>query len=244
MDILPQMVVVVVPFRRKSRQVKRAACGRWAADRSSTVISTHSVPEEARSGFLRDYDRLEKVQGEEGVLRWVKPDVDWIQYTRFMVDPIQFRVPPAHETDAQPRPEIVAAARSDFRGALIRELGSRYVITDKPGIGVARLRVALTAVDPNLREIKSWEFIPVVFLETGAPETNGSHGKNLRVFMEEALSDSVSGKLLSEAIQGRTSREVGSAKLVEANAEDMKPVLDFWASEAAEQVARRRSESK
>ena len=219
--------------------VQLVAC--TAADRNTTIEEPGQVPEEARSGFLEDYDRLSPVPGERGVLRWVDPEVDWAQYSGFIVDPIQFRVPPAQQAETQPRPEVVSAATAYLQEALIRELGSRFEIAEEPGAGVARVRAALTAVDPTFREIKTWQLIPVMFVATGVREGAGARGKDLLVFMEGELTDSVNGKLLSETMQGRISREAGPATVAEVNADEIKPVLDFWASELANQIARRQA---
>ena len=93
-------------------------------------------------------------------------------------------------------------------------------------------------VDSDIDEIGSWNLTPITFLLSGAPRTKGSQGKDLVVFMEDAIS--VRGNLLSETMQGRISRKADASKLVEVSADDIEPALDFRASELASEISRRR----
>ena len=203
---------------------------------SGTRQATRTVPENARSGFLRDYEKLEPVTGEEGATRWLSKAADWKKYTRFMVDAVVFHVPPAHQDEVRPRPEVVAAMTREFRAALIREIGAKYEIVDEPGAGVMRIRAALTSITPTSKQLQAWHYIPIALVSTGIGEATGVRGKNLLIFMEGDLSDSVNGALLGEVMQGRISQEADSRGVLEATPEDVKPVLDFWARRLREMV--------
>ena len=78
-------------------------------------------------------------------------------------------------------------------------------------------------------------------MATGVRESAGARGNGLLVLLEGELTSSVNGKLMSETMQGCIKREVGPAKVIEVTADEIRPVLDFWASELAHGVKKRRA---
>ncbi len=218
------------------------ACATTEEDDGSREASVE-VPMEARSGFLQDYDRLERVPGEEAVLRWVNAEGDWNQYDRFLVDPVQFRVPPAYKDQAHPREEAVAAMTRYFREAMVRELGSRYEVVDEPAAGVMRIRAALTSIKPTAKQLEAWQYLPVALVATGVAEATGLRGEDALLFMEGEASDSLNGEIMGEVMQGRISEESHAKDALDMTAEDIEPVLDYWASELVRTIKKARAQS-
>ena len=60
--------------------------------------------------------------------------------------------------------------------------------------------------------------------------------KDIVVFMEGEITDSLNGELMLEVLQGRVSTEGGIRRIEEISPETVKPVLDYWAKEHAELV--------
>jgi len=189
------------------------------------------IPEELRSGFLHDYSRLEPVAGEKAVVRWINPETDWRRYKRFMVEPVDSIVPPAYRSTLQPDPAVVAAITAYFREALAREIGSGFEITDRPGSDVARISVAITAIQPTSRQLSAWQYLPIPLIAAGVGELTGTRSKDTVVYSEGEISDSVNGEVLMQVMKGRVSQQGGARRIEQISPETVKPVLDFWATE-------------
>lgn len=193
--------------------------------------ASQEVPEDLRSGFLTSYSRVQPVADQKTLWRWVNPKVDWSKYTRFIVDPVESRVPPKFQDKVQPNPDVIAAVTEYFREALIREIGSRYKVVDKPGRGVGRISVAVTSIIPTTKQLEAWQYLPIGLVAAGIGEAAGLREKNLVVYMENEITDSLNGKLLLEAIEGRVSEGSGIRDIQEVSSDTVRPVLDFWAAD-------------
>jgi hypothetical protein len=205
-------------------------CATTAGDRTSQVSG--AIPAEMRSGFLPDYSKLREVPGEKGKLRWIAPDLDRGKYRRFIVDPVESRVPLAYQDKVRPNPEVAAAVTTYFRDALVRELRTRYEVVEKPGAGVARISTAITAIHPTAKQLEAWQYLPVAMVVTGIAEASGARERNVVVYVEGEITDSLNGKLLAEVMQGRVAEEGGVRRIEDITPETVKPVLDFWAKDA------------
>ncbi len=206
-----------------------AGCATTAGD--GAAKPSGGIPMELRSGFLEDYSKLQPVPEEKGKWRWIAPDIDRARYRRFMVDPVEARVPPGYRDEVQPKPEVVARVTKYFREAIIRELRTRYEVVDEPGAGVARISVAITAIQPSARELQAWQYLPIALVVAGVAEAAGAREKNVVVYMEAEITDSLNGKLLAEVLQGRVAEQGGVRRIEDVRPETITPVLDFWARE-------------
>jgi len=204
-----------------------AGCG----GESSTRKVSGSVPEELRSGFLADYSRVQPVAGEPAVMRWINQDIDWNKYQAFMIEPVDSMIPPAYRSEVQPDPKVVAAVTRYFREALAREIGAKFKVVDEPGLGVARVSVAVTSIVPTTKQLSAWQYLPIGLVAVGVGELAGKRDKEIVVFMEGEMTDSLNGELLLEVMQGRVSKEGGIRNIDEITPETVKPVLDYWAAE-------------
>ena len=63
------------------------------------------------------------------------------------------------------------------------------------------------------------------------------------LFMEGEASDSLSGELLGTVMQGRISEESDAKDALDTTAEDIAPVLDYWASELVRTIGKARETS-
>jgi len=204
-----------------------AGCGSGPATRPASG----EVPEDLRSGFLQDYSRIKPVAGDPAVLRWINPAVNWNRYKAFMIEPVDSVVPPAYRSEISPNPEVVVAVTRYFREALIREFGARFRIVDEPGPGVARVNVAVTSIVPTTKRLSTWQYLPIGLVAVGIGEMSGTRDREIVVYMEGEMTDSLNGELLLEVMQGRVSKESGARRIEEVTRETVKPVLDYWARE-------------
>lgn len=102
-----------------------------------------------RSGFLGNptvYDLLKPV--EDGGARWLKPGVDFKKYNKFMVDSVVFFL--ADKADYKGiDPQEMKELCDEFNKALVAAFKDKLPIVAEPGPDVARVRFAITNVQPS-----------------------------------------------------------------------------------------------
>jgi hypothetical protein len=102
-----------------------------------------------RSGFLGNptvYDLLKP--GESGGYRWLKPGVDLKKYNKFMVDSVIFFL--ADKADYKGiDPQEMKELCDDFNKVLVAAFKDKLPIVAEPGPNVARVRFAITNVQPS-----------------------------------------------------------------------------------------------
>ena len=103
-----------------------------------------------RSGFLGNpsvYDGLK--QTEIGTYRWLKPGVDFKQYKKYMVDSVVFFL--ADKADYKGiEPQEMKEMADEFNKALVEAFKAHNLpIVAEPGPDVARIRIAITNIQPS-----------------------------------------------------------------------------------------------
>ena len=105
-----------------------------------------TTPETARTGFLKDYSKLTPHPEEEGRFRYINPKMNVGDYSKFIVDPVVLQLSKEGK-DEEIDQEDLNEQVTFFHGKILEELGKDYQIVNKPGKGVARIRVAITHID-------------------------------------------------------------------------------------------------
>lgn len=193
------------------------------------------------SGFLKDYSRLEAGKDTLGVDRrvWKDPAFPGEKYQKLIVEPVVFY--PAPKASDRVSMQTLNEIR-DYVSATVRNsLGKSIPLADKPGPGVARLRLAITAasVDTGL---KPYQLLPVAMVFTAATSASGTAKHDVKLAVETEVTDSESGKLLWMAVREAKGVEVkGDEKLTLTLA---KPRIDQWAKAGEEEVASRMKQSR
>lgn len=182
----------------------------------------------APSGFLgADASLLTKSSSDDDPkLYYVDPDVSWKSYEKILLDPVTIWRNPGtkgvSQTDAQ-------ALANNFHHLLYQSLSKDWQVVTKPQPGALRLQAALTQLDgtdvvmnvvstavPQLRAVTGLEGYA-----TGEPLFTGDAGMAFKV------TDSTSGKLLSEGVDGR----VGQKHLMDSwkKWDDVDASMRYWA---------------
>lgn len=179
-----------------------------------------------RTGFISDYSQLEKVDDQKS--RFVSQKL--AEYESFIVDPIQWRAKPEADKEPVLKPEEKAEVVNYFREAFIKVLQENdYTVTDKTGVGVARVRLAVT----DIHESTWWANVHPGSKLTGA----GTGGAS----MEGEVIDSMTGEQLAAVVKsGKGSQftlNIGNT------AEDVENLIDQWAKEAEERLRELREAS-
>lgn len=174
------------------------------------------------TGFVSDYSRLQKT--ESGALRYISPELRG--YTRFMVDPVEMRVD-RQALDPSERAEVARYMRDAFERILKK--GGHEVMT-QPGVGVARVRVAITDVQAS-----KWY---LNLHPAGKLTGTGTGGAS----MEGEVIDSVTGKQLAAVVKAGRGNQFELDTF--SKLDDVKDVIDKWADEAAERLKELRGGAK
>ncbi len=146
-----------------------------------------TTPETARTGFLKDYSKLQAHPEIEGRFRYLNPKMNVGDYSKFMVDPVVLQLSKEgkeEEIDQEDLNEQVTF----FHKTLVEKLETGYRVVNSPGKWVARLRVAITHIDKTN---------PALNIHPGTKLTGAGLGG---AGMEAELIDSVTGETIGSAI--------------------------------------------
>jgi hypothetical protein len=173
-----------------------------------------SKPEITQSGFLDDYSKL-SVEDES---RMVYASPDLAQYDAFMIDPIQLRVGPTKLS-----PDDRAEAARYFLVSAANGLRSQGIkVTSEPGVGVARLQMALTDIATSTW----WRKIDPLWRAMG----DGTGG----AAMEAQILDSITGQQLAAVVQAESGNQFDFTAF--STLADVKSVMDKWAEIGAKEL--------
>ena len=114
-----------------------------------TLSTAYAAEDMTRSGFLGNpsvYDGLKKVEG--GGYRWLKPGTDFTKYNKFMLDSVVFFL--ADKADYKGiDPEEMKELADEFNKTMVAGFKGKYPIVAEPGPDVARIRFAITNIQPS-----------------------------------------------------------------------------------------------
>ena len=194
------------------------------------ACSSNQVDPKDYSGFLKDYSRLKPAESVSGapVMRWIDPDIKPGQYTKVFIEPSQFypKPQPTEVISAQTLQEITRY----FNEAMRRELGSVLTLAKQPGPNTIVVRPAITAVSTSNEGLRPYEVVPIALVAAAVNTAAGGRDQDVVIAVEAAFLDGSSQKVLAQVVRK------GSGKELENNTQkltlnDVKPVLDGWASD-------------
>lgn len=179
------------------------------------------VTEQTRTGFISDYSELERVS--DNAYRYTSPELK--QYSQFMLDDpeILFERAVASE-DREFTDKEIGELGAYFRQRLEKALteNNAYEVVEEPGPGVARLRIAITALDATDGALN----VSIVTKATGA----GLGG----AAMEGELVDSVTNEQLAAAVQWGSGSRVLRAGFTKLG--DAKLQINHWTKNLRERI--------
>jgi hypothetical protein len=138
---------------------------------------------------------------DQANLRYINPSANWTKYNKILIEPVTFWGGESTSVSAADQQALV----NYFSQQLRAQLGKKFQVVDRPGPEVMKITVAMTDAEtatPVLRSISM--FVPqahmlsnLKYLAIGTfPFVGGAQG-------EAKITDSVSGELLSAAIDKR-----------------------------------------
>ena len=210
-----------------------AGCAATTAPEPNVVQRAQGTPAPVPgpNAFLGpDYSLLKPGKDGQAALIYFAPGIQWSQYTKVLIEPVQFWAAPGTDVPAADQHMLT----SYFYNVLKDELAKTFTVVGEPGPGVLTVQVALTDVTGSVPILRSVSvLIPqarvlnfVQSLATGSYAFVGS------AEAEGKISDSVSGKLLAAAAD----RRLGGVQL-RAAAQwrwgDAETIMKYWAEQTA-----------
>lgn len=189
--------------------------------------SSKQIPE---SGFLSNYAGLEPDPvDKEDAMFWIDNQVSLEDYKQFIIDPISFHFSAELQEQAKNVDASILNDLSDYlKDAIVKSLSPEYTVVDTPGHDVARLRIALTTISVDRKNLKAYQYIPVALVITGVGEATGTRDSLAVLAMEGEAKDSISGKRIAAVVQ-KKAVEVDVKEEKDLTAADVYPTLDYWA---------------
>lgn len=159
------------------------------------------------SGFLKDYTQLQPIPGRPYAWRYVKPGVNWKQYDKIFVAPMEVWVNP--EADRLGiHPGFYTEIDQAFKQIVTQEFQSHgYQVVDKPGPGVLVFRSALTGVTPTHQGFEPSDVVPIKAVINAGRYAAGAEPYYIVLSAEIEVDDGATGERVYAAVGARRSFE-------------------------------------
>jgi hypothetical protein len=206
------------------------------------VLAGCTTPPPKESGFLgNDYSKMHQTEAPGGGTRlsYVSPKFTPANYNAVLLEPVTYYPQP------KPTENVSMETLDQIRGyvdnSLRQKMGQDVHVVDKPGPGVARIRVAVTAVGSADQPLAVYQYIPIALVITGAKAAiEGGRPQDATIAIESSVTDSVTGELLYAAVRGGTGQEVKTSTEAQGGVrlDSLKKLIDTWTSGAAQEVTK------
>ncbi len=143
-------------------------------------------------GFTPDPDR-------PSVFIYTAPNYHPRNYSRFIFPPIEIWIDPDSEYKGV-EPDQLKKITDGLLEVIIDELKGDYPIVDKPGPGVAIVRIALTNVYLKKKKVKWYNYTPVGAVSKGVQMAAGKNIALTTAHLEVEMLDSQSGERLKAGV--------------------------------------------
>jgi len=218
----------------KARTIRCTCLGFFALLAAGCASTTYEGP---RSGFLPadDYALLKKMDAPGGGIRYayISDRFTPENYTAVMIDRLQYF--PEPQPDSIVPGDTLSQIRDFADAELHAKLGAKVMVVNEPGPGVARVKVAITAVSAEKRDLKAYQYIPIALVLTLSKWAITGRPDDSTVAFEGEVTDSVTHAPLLISIRGGTgealSKDAEGQKKVALD--DFKALLDKWAEAAS-----------
>jgi hypothetical protein len=230
-----------VSSRDRARNLVLASLCAVAAAAGCTTTKQQKPRETmAAAGFLGSaYDELQPGREGQLALRYVDPAVDWRQYDKLLLEPVQFWAGADSKLGADVQHMMCVYLYNALRDNLTKQ---QFQLVDLPGSGVIRAQVAimdLTAATPILRTVSV--IIPQARVLNQAQELlTGSYGFSGSAEVALKATDSRTGQLLAAGLDRRS----GGGALQQAAVwqwGDAKAAMDLWSQRTTERLVELRA---
>ncbi len=173
---------------------------------------------------------VEKVSADHS--RWIGDKLKTGNYKHLIIDPVVMApLPVGLSPEQQTRLDELLTA---FNQILLAELSAKVSVVSAPGPDVARLQPTFTHVSSAMQGMKVYEVIPLAALLGGIKAATGTRDKEIELWLEAKVSDSISNELLATMARKGSSDQ---ADRKQATLEDVREMLRDWATNSATSAA-------
>jgi hypothetical protein len=209
-----------------------AGCATDSGGPATSASSPRLLPDSTveASGFLGDYGQLRKVPGRLDTWQWVRAGVDWKQYTRLYIEPIEVWINPQ---SAYPgiEPGLYKRMVDEFRMHVVQEFqAGGYQVVDRPGAGVLKLHFALTGVNPERPGFTPLDVLPIKIAINAARYATGTDKSVIAISGEAEVLDGVTSERLFAQVTTRKDVHLFVGRQV--TWEDVRDGATEWAKQA------------
>jgi hypothetical protein len=192
------------------------------------------------SGFLNNYANFKPGGKDQPNLVHLNPGRDLRPYNKLLIDHVVVYFNPESKNKGVDPVQLAELTRY-FHQALVDALKDRYLIVDRPGEGVLRIRTAITDVEPGSPVGGAAStIIPVgATISIIKKSTTGSNMAVGRASMEIELVDSLSGVRLGAAID----RREGGKKAITGKWTAIEEAFEYWAQKLRVWLDKERAKS-
>ncbi|AXA71084.1 hypothetical protein CE205_10875 [Achromobacter insolitus] len=210
---------------------------------AATILSTgcSTAPQPAESGFLPDYSLLHQAPAPDGGTRlvYLNPAFNPSRYTAVWLDPVMYYPEPQPSADVSV--ETLTEIRDAVNETLRRKVGERVRLVDRAELGVAHIRIAITAVGTSAQALRAYQYIPIALVMTEAKAAmEGGMARNATVAIEARVTDSMTDELLYASVRGGTGEKVANATQGAGGVRlsKLQPLIDEWTTGAAQEIGK------
>jgi hypothetical protein len=192
------------------------------------VRERRDAPE--KSGFLGDYSQLAPQEGYKAQEVYINPNAAWVKYNAVYIDSVTLWI---KDPSKKPSPEDAQMLTDMLYKSLVDKVGAKFVLAQRPGPGVVRVRVAMTEAKGASVALNA---ITTVIPQLRAVTTLGGLAADSAVLVgsasgEAEMLDSVTNERLAAAIDALA----GTKGLMRAFSKwaDVQAACDDWGERAA-----------
>ncbi len=117
----------------------------WLLVGLAPVLISGCATPAAKTGFLKDYSKLEPHPDIDGRHRYINPNMNAREYSKCIVDPVVLSLSEKGKERGIDQEDLNVQV-TFFHKTIVEELEKDYRVVSSPGKGVARVRVAITDV--------------------------------------------------------------------------------------------------
>lgn len=180
--------------------------------------------QEAQSGFLTSYDKLQPVEDDDSALRYRKSDLDVSKYEKIVFQPSELALSDALKQESTLTMDEQVTLGEYFATRLEQEIGSEIQLKGEGR--TVNVRGAFTGITNESEALKIYQYIPVALIVNGIKEAAGKRDKVPVMFVEFEATDSESGEVLLQAMRRVELDEISADQLEEQGVDAIKPKID------------------
>ena len=166
-----------------------------------SACASKVVDESQFSGYLPNYSGLQEQDTASGgvTLRWISEKIKGNGYHSVVLDKtILFPEPAPTEQVSE---MLLRQFSWSVDKALKNSVSGSFKLVEQPGKGVLRIKPAITGVVHSMEGMQALEILPVAMVLGLGKAALGTRDQDVEVYLEVAVTDSVSGELLAKAVR-------------------------------------------